>query len=256
MKLGIQPDIAHKPKDAFEFASKHGFSHVEILMDHPLYSMENLSYAELLELKESYGVEVLLHAPATSTNFISVSKTMRKASYEELRKVMHYAERCDAKVVTFHIGWNPGFVTAKGFVFPKELYSEHNYKVLTTEMLNFLRDSECEILALENTISLDESLKNAIEFLLEKTDLKLTFDIGHYNCREGHEVFLDWFDRVVNVHLHDNRGDLDEHLALGEGNVDLSVIPQNYKGYLTLEVRNEEAILKSKEYLARRWKRG
>ncbi len=186
MKLGIQPDVAHKPKDAFEFASKHGFSHVEILMDHPLYSMENLSHAELLELKESYGVDVLLHAPATSTNFISVSGTMRKASYEELRRVLHYAERCDAKVVTFHIGWNPGFITARGFVFPKELYSKHNYKVLTTEMLSFLMDTECDMLALENTISVDESLKKAIEILLEKTDLKLTFDIGHYNCREGH----------------------------------------------------------------------
>lgn len=248
MKLGIQPDVKHKPKDAFEFASKHGFSHIEILMDHPLYSMENLSYTELLELKECYDLEVLLHAPATSTNFISISKTMRRASYEELRRVIHYAERCDAKVVTFHIGWNPGFITARGFVFPRELYSEHNYKVLTTEMLSFLKDVECEILALENTISLDESLKKAIAFLLENTELKLTFDIGHYNCREGHELFLEHFDRVVNVHLHDNRGEMDEHLALGDGNVDLSVI-KGYSGYLTLEVRDEEAIIKSKKYL-------
>jgi hypothetical protein len=72
MKLGIQPDIMHKPKDAFEFASEHGFTHVEILMDHPLYSIENLGYAEILELKECYDVEVLIHAPATSTNFIVV----------------------------------------------------------------------------------------------------------------------------------------------------------------------------------------
>jgi len=253
MKLGIQPDVTHKPKDAFEFASKHGFSHIEILMDHPLYSMENLSYTELLELKECYDIEVLLHAPATSTNFISISKTMRRASYEELRRVIHYAERCDAKVVTFHIGWNPGFITARGFVFPRELYSEHNYRVLTTEMLSFLREVECEILALENTISLDENLKGAIEFLLEKTELKLTFDVGHYNCREGHEIFLDHFDRIVNIHLHDNRGELDEHLALGEGNVDLSII-EGYRGYLTLEVRDKDAIIKSKNYLINKLK--
>ena len=247
MKLGIQPDISHKPKEAFEFASEHGFSHVEILMDHPLYSMENLSHTELLELKESYGVEVLLHAPATSTNFISVSDTMRKASYEELRRVLHYADRCDARVVTFHIGWNPGFITAKGFVFPEELYEEHNYRVLTTEMFEFLKSVDCENLALENTISLGEGLRRGIEFLLENTDIKITFDIGHYNCRRGHELFLEHFDRVVNVHLHDNHGEIDEHLALGDGNVDLSVIPKDYDGYFTLEVRDEEAILKSKE---------
>ncbi len=253
MKLGIQPDVTHKPKEAFEFASEHGFSHVEILMDHPLYSMENLSHAELLELKESYGVDVLLHAPATSTNFISVSETMRRASYEELGRVLQYAEKCDASVVTFHIGWNPGFITAKGFVFPRELYSEHNYRVLTTEMAEFLRRVDSDLLALENTISLDESLKRALEFLLEVSDLRLTFDVGHYNCRDGHDVFLRHFDRVVNVHLHDNNGDVDEHLALGEGNVDLSIIPKRYEGYLTLEVRDEEAILKSKEYMERWW---
>ncbi len=256
MKLGIQPDIFHKPKEAFEFASKHGFSHVEVLMDHPLYSMENLSHTELLELKESYGLEVLLHAPATSTNFISVSETMRNASYEELRRVLHYADRCDAEVVTFHIGWNPGFITAKGFVFPREMYGDHNYRVLTTEMFEFLRQVDCEMLALENTISLDDKLIEAIEFLLENTELKLTFDVGHYNCREGHDVFLKHFDRVVNVHLHDNEGDADMHLALGEGSVDLSIIPEDYDGFMTLEVRNEEAILKSKEYLERWWRRG
>jgi sugar phosphate isomerase/epimerase len=250
MKLGIQPDIMHKPKDAFEFASEHGFTHVEILMDHPLYSIENLGYAEILELKECYDVEVLIHAPATSTNFISISGTMRKASYEEMRKVIHHAERCEAKLITFHIGWNPGFITAEGFVFPKELYSEHNYKVLTTEMLSFLKSVDSSMLALENTISIDDSLRKAIELLLEETNLKLTFDIGHYNCREGHELFLEFFDRVVNVHLHDNNGKVDEHLALGKGNVDLSVIPfDTYKGYLTLEVRNAKAILESKEFL-------
>ncbi len=247
MKLGIQPDVNHKPKEGFEFASENGFSHVEILMDHPLYSMESLSHTELLELKESYGLEVLLHAPATSTNFISVSNTMRKASYKELRRVLHYAERCDARVVTFHLGWNPGFITAKGFVFPRELYEKHNYKVLTTEMLEFLKDVDEGILALENTISMDDSLIRAVKILLEETELKLTFDVGHYNCRVGHDVFLEHFDKVVNVHLHDNHGEKDEHLALGDGNVDLSLIPKDYDGYFTLEVRDKEAILKSKE---------
>ena len=249
MKLGIQPDIMHKPKEAFEFASNHGFSHVEILMDHPLYCMENLKYSELIELSETYDIEILIHAPSTSTNFLSISETMRKASYEELKKVLDYAEKCEAKVVTFHIGWNSGFITARGFIFPKELYSNHNYKVITTEMLKFLKNVETSILALENTIDLDESLRRAIEVLLEQTDLKLTFDIGHYNCRRGHDIFLEHFDRVVNVHLHDNNGKMDEHKALGEGNVDLGIIPSSYKKYLTLEVRSVDAILKSKKYL-------
>ncbi len=252
--LGIQPAIDQKPREAFEFARKKGFDHVELLMDHPLYSMESLKPKDILELKECYEVEVLLHAPATSTNFISVSEVMRDASYRELRRTIEFAERCDAKLITFHIGWNPGFITARGFVFPRELYRDHNYRVITTEMFKFLRNVDAEILALENTIPLDESLRSAIEFLIENTDVSLTFDIGHYFCKGGHDVFLKHFDRVKNVHLHDNDLKSDLHLALGEGRVDINVIPKDYNGYMTIEVRDVEAILKSREFIER-WMR-
>jgi sugar phosphate isomerase/epimerase len=251
MKLGMQPDVNHGVKKAFEFASQHSFSHVEILMDHPYYSRENLDYAEILELKWSYDVDVLVHAPATSTNFLSISNAMRRMSYEELEKTAHFAERCEAEVVTFHIGWNPGFITARGFVFQKELFSEHNYKVLISEMYSFVKHYD-SILALENTIEVDESLKRGIQFLLENTNLSLTFDIGHYNVKKGHGIFIENFERVVNVHLHDNDGKSDFHLPIGKGCVDLSILPlSSYDGFLTLEVRDEEAILKSKSFLER-----
>jgi len=249
MKIGTQPDISHKVKEAFEFVSQNGFSHIEILMDHPYFSPDNLDYTEILELKGSYDIDVLIHAPAVSTNFLSISRSMRRASYEELERVVYFAERCEAEVVTFHIGWNPGFITAKGFVFQKELYSEHNYKMLVSEMYPFVKRYD-SILALENTIELDESLKKGIQFLLENTDLNLTFDVGHYNVKKGHEIFLENFDRVVNIHLHDNDGSIDAHLALGKGCVNLDIIPlSSYDGFLTLEVRDSEAILESKAYL-------
>jgi len=248
MKLGIQPDVRDKPKDAFEFAASEGFSHVEILMDHPLYSMENLSYTELLELKESYDLDLLIHAPANSINFLSISSAMRMASYEELRRVVQYAEKCEASVVTFHLGWNPGFVTAKGFVFPEELYVEHNYRVIKEELVPFIKELGSELLALENTVSVDGGLREGIELLMNSTELKITFDIGHYNCRKGHDVFLNYFDRIVNVHAHDNDGKYDLHLALGEGTVKLDIL-RGYSGYLTLEVRERDAIIKSKEYI-------
>jgi sugar phosphate isomerase/epimerase len=248
MKLGTQPDICHKVKDAFEFTSQHGFSHVEILMDHPYYSCENLSYAEILELKGSYDIDVLIHAPTTSTNFLSISGAMRRMSYEELERAVRFAERCEAEVVTFHIGWNPGFITARGFVFQRELFSKHNYRALVSEMYPFLKCYD-SILALENTIEIDKSLKEGIQFLLDNTDVALTFDIGHHNLKR-HEIFVENFDRVTNIHLHDNDGRNDAHLPLGKGCVDLNVISlSSYDGFLTLEVRDEKAILESKGFL-------
>ena len=249
-KLGTQPDIHHSPSQAFKFAKESGFEHVEILMDHPRYHHETLSHAEILELKGCYDLDVLIHASATATNFISISSEMRKASYEELRKTISFANRCEAELITFHLGWNPGFITARGFVFKPEWYSEHNYKVIKAEMMRFLKDIDAGFLSLENTIELDERTKEAIDALISETDLRLTFDAGHWNVKSSHDIFLKHFERVTNIHLHDNKGDYDTHLPLGKGNLDLSVIPfEKYKGYLTLELRDEKAILDSKKYL-------
>lgn len=247
MKIGTQPDIKQKPKEAFEFAANNGFDHLEILMDHPYYSLESLSYAELIELKWSYDVDLLIHAPANSTNFISTSKNMRKASYKELAEVCSLAEKSGAELVTFHIGWNPGFITNGRFVFDKELFDKHNEKVLLEELYNFIKNSNVP-LALENTILVDGGLRRALQRIISETELKLTLDVGHYNVQEN-PFFIENFERVVNMHIHDNNGEKDEHLVLGKGNVDIKKFLNDYDGYLTIETREEKAILESLNYL-------
>ncbi len=249
MKIGMQPDIRHKPKEAFEFAVNNGFEHVEILMDHPYYSLANLSYSEVIELKWSYDLDVLIHAPATSTNFISLSENMRRASYRELAEVCYFAEKCGAEVVTFHIGWNPGFIANGRFHFRRELFDEHNERVLLAEMKPFLKKDVNVKLALENTILIDGGLRRALEEIVAEGNLYLTLDVGHYNIQEN-PFFVEHFDKVVNMHIHDNDGERDEHLALGRGTVDLRRFPiEDYSGFITIETRDETAIIETRDYL-------
>ncbi len=250
MKIGAQPDVRHSPKQAFEFIAENDLNHVEILMDHPIYSIEMLSYNELIELVWSYEVELLIHAPATSTNFISISETMRKASYEEMKKVIYFADKCGAEVVTFHLGWNTGFINNGNFYFDPKLYEEHNEKVLRKELKAFVKQSPVT-LALENTIAIEGGIKRALSDILLETDLALTLDIGHFNLQRC-DFFIENFERVVNVHLHDNNGERDEHLALGRGKIDLSTFPlRDYGGYLTIETREVNSILETRDYLIR-----
>ncbi|MDK2795902.1 MAG: hypothetical protein PWQ58_1101 [Archaeoglobaceae archaeon] len=250
MKIGTQPDVRHTPKDAFEFAANNGFEHVEILMDHPLFSPDSLSYNELIELKWSYDVELLIHSPATTTNFLSTSEVMRKASYAEMQRVLHIAERAGAEVVTFHLGWNPGFINNGSFYYSQCLFDEHNERVLRKELKPFLARAEVTV-ALENTIAITGGIERALREILNETELALTLDVGHYNIQKC-EFFIERFDRVVNIHLHDNDGKKDEHLTLGKGSVDLRVFPLNeYDGYITIETREENSILETRDYLFR-----
>ncbi len=253
MKLGTQPDVRHSPKEAFEFAANNGFGHLEILMDHPFFSPDSLSYNELIELKWSYDVELLIHSPATTTNFIAISEVMRKASYAEMQRVLHIAERAGAEVITFHVGWNPGFINNGSFYYSQSLYDEHNERVLLKELKPFLEKCEA-VLALENTVTITGGIERALKRILSETELSLTLDVGHYNIQKC-ELFLDHFDRVVNVHLHDNDGRRDEHLALGKGTVNLGAFSlQDYQGYVTIETREETSILETRDYLFRHFK--
>uniref|UniRef100_A0A7C3YLK1 Sugar phosphate isomerase/epimerase n=1 Tax=Geoglobus ahangari TaxID=113653 RepID=A0A7C3YLK1_9EURY len=246
--IGFQPDIDQDIFQAFEFAKRNDFDHIELLMDHPFYHYKILNAKEVAELSMSYDVEIILHASATQTNFLAISPELRMASYRELTNTIKFAEKCEAKLITFHIGWNPGFITARGFVFREEWYDKHNENVLINEMIPYLKKYG-EILSLENTINITRGIKRGIEEILRETEVNLTFDIGHYNVKENHEIFLKHFDRVKNIHLHDNRGEFDEHLSLGEGSIDFSIIPKDYRGYLTIEVRDRDGILRSKEFI-------
>ena len=53
------------------------------------------------------------------------------------------------------------------------------------------------------------------------TDLRLCFDIGHAHMEDGVVSGLETMrDLVVTAHIHDNRGDRDEHLLPFEGTID------------------------------------
>ena len=73
----------------------------------------------------------------------------------------------------------------------------------------------------------------------------MTLDIGHAHINGHMEEFLSRpFDRVWNMHLHDNKGSEDEHLPLGEGSIRWKevlgrVASEGYEGPLTLEFTAE-----------------
>ena len=65
-------------------------------------------------------------------------------------------------------------------------------------------------------------------YLFQKIDsprLRFCYDCGHNHCFTPDEDALELFgDRLVTTHLHDNHGVRDEHLLIGEGNIDLPAL--------------------------------
>ncbi|UCE75270.1 MAG: sugar phosphate isomerase/epimerase [Methanomassiliicoccales archaeon] len=88
--------------------------------------------------------------------------------------------------------------------------------------------------------------------LIEGTNLKICFDVGHANISEDIGGFLGLKETFANIHLHDNDGKIDRHLVLGQGNIEISAILKQLKGYegdLVIESTNLEQGIQSKTIL-------
>ncbi|NIQ06948.1 MAG: sugar phosphate isomerase/epimerase, partial [Candidatus Korarchaeota archaeon] len=52
-------------------------------------------------------------------------------------------------------------------------------------------------------------------------DIGLTFDIGHANINNQIQEFLTYLPKkIVHIHAHDNQGEIDQHLGVGDGTID------------------------------------
>ena len=85
----------------------------------------------------------------------------------------------------------------------------------------------------------------------EATNLGICIDVGHAHLSRDIEEdrvcgYLDRYaDALVHLHLHDNRGERDEHLALGEGTVDWAGVidtlrSNRFSGTAVLEIHGSE----------------
>jgi sugar phosphate isomerase/epimerase len=71
-----------------------------------------------------------------------------------------------------------------------------------------------------------------INHLVENVGCKLTFDIGHANTVGKIDDFAKLLDEfIVNVHVHDNNGREDEHLAIGKGSIDFAEVFKRMKAW-------------------------
>jgi sugar phosphate isomerase/epimerase len=111
---------------------------------------------------------------------------------------------------------------------------------------------DSEIVYLGVTIDeLDQVFNN-----VPSTHLGLALDIGHANLLEGGvESWIEAFpEKIFHLHLSDNDGVLDQHLAVGDGSINFGdtfdrLKSVGFSGTATLEVGNDENKLKSLNYL-------
>lgn len=229
-----------------ETTKRLGFDFLDLTLEPPEAGVEKFSVEETKKLLEAADLGVVGH---TGWHLYgnSVYPEVRRGIAESLIWAASQLGPLGVKHMTYHIHGQ----VAK-------------YTTLTDAI-----DAQAETLAL----AAEGSAAHGVEIMLEHTNaypwqfemleklfeqidsLKFHLDVGHANLSDDGtnktaRFFEKFGNRLVHVHLSDNRGQRDEHLPLGVGTVNWPEIAKIFRnhGYdrtITLEVFSED-----EDYLA------
>lgn len=238
----VWDDIAWVPaiKDA-------GYSGWEIVSDGN-YRLENPdNFHRIEEVLASTGLNVTVHAPYGDLNLATLNDPIWRESIRQICTCIEHAAKLTDRV-TIH----PGYMSPVGKLMPQKIWD------LQKEALRQIGRVATEhnvTACLENMISFKEFLCRSPEELIGMTEgiegIGMTFDFGHANTVGKVEDFLTCVGKARHIHIHDNHGEHDEHLALGAGTIDWEhagkVIARSYQGIAVVEGRSVEEGKKSLE---------
>ncbi len=210
-------------EEFLNFASKLAVDIVELKSDRlELLSAlsEPADMSGVKNLLGSYGFKYFVHAPSIDVNLASLNSQLRSASEKTVLDSVKFAHKIGANILVSHVG---------------RLSRDHPRKLVEKAMKNAIASLKMlvrisielgVIFTVENDHASSDQVLVAypeqVKRIIENVGCKLTFDVGHAHTLGKIEEFLNMDRSIVNVHLHDNNGEKDEHLSIGEGNINFS----------------------------------
>lgn len=226
-----------------ETASKDGFQLMEILCEGPYWPRNSLLMDKKeFEVFDSYDIDVFLHTPTIDLNPASLNQGIREETLKQLNETVDFATKIGAKAITTHPGLIHRLedrVRNLGMV----------YSVETLQKANNYAEERGIIFSVENMPNRYAYFCNNAQehqYFVKECGSHATVDTGHANTTSNPAAFFK-MKKIAYYHLNDNDGEKDQHLTLGEGTFDLSLLNGVDNGII--ELNNYENILKSRELL-------
>jgi sugar phosphate isomerase/epimerase len=197
------------------------------------------------------GLSCTVHAPFMDLNPGALEPLVFAATRRRFEQTLDAAESLGASLIVLHPGYDPWKYSGQD-----HLWLEQNL-LFWPPLLARAGQFGCT-LALENIFEVRPDSLAALLESIDSPSLGHCFDVGHWRLfAEG--SLADWFaalgKRVVHLHLHDNFGQRDDHLPVGEGDIDfaalfglIATLPQPPS--MTLEAHSQEAALRSLKAVA------
>lgn len=241
--------------ETIEFAKNNSFDVVEIFCETPDVlpnKMDLEAIKKIKDLSSKYGIRIQVHAPFHSLNLASFNPSIRDVSIKIIKSTIDFAEKLEAKLLTFHLGL---------CFLPCQLDREEALGILVgslNEIIDYVEQYDL-ILAMENRGGrldlgrLEDLLKILEE--IQHEQLRVTFDVVQANAvGDPLEYYENLKDKIVNIHVSDSPKGRSLLLAVGEGEIDYKELVRrfmrdNLNVPLIFEVADKEKAIKSREVL-------
>jgi sugar phosphate isomerase/epimerase len=214
---------------------------------------------EAVALANSLDVRLIVHASFFCTNICLIHDGMRKEAVRQLKREIELAHDLESDVITIHPGppgghsrWYPEEdaweMMARSYEELLKCAGPLGVRVCTENMVSTAFPSASGTLA-------------CIERIFAMADVPhfgLTFDFGHHNLihkdlpipertEKAIEILRRFRERIWVLHIHDNKGERDDHAAVGTGQLDYdALMPEIFRlriqAYWSMELYGWEAI--------------
>jgi sugar phosphate isomerase/epimerase len=217
-----------------------GFSGWEIVADGS-YRLDNAdTVARIDEVIRSTRLGITVHAPYGDLNLATLNDPIWRESIRQICTCIEAAAAWTDRV-TIH----PGYLSPVGKIMPDRAWGQQK------EALRIIGQAAAEhsvLACLENMIGVKEFLCRDPGELFGMVDgiegTGVTIDIGHAHTVGRVREYLPFLSRASHLHIHDNHGMSDEHLAIGAGTIDWDLvgpcIVRDYSGVAVVEGRSLE----------------
>ncbi len=250
-----------------------GLSFVELNMNFPEYQVEKLEWTDLLaKMGEEAGVYFTIHLDE-NLNVADFNPRVSGAYLETVRRTIEVAKKLvplknrfgdPSQPLTINMHMHHGIyitlpdrkVQLYERYFPVYVDAIERFRDLCTEWIG---DSDVRIVV-ENTDGFKNYEMRAIELMLMSPVFGLTWDIGHSKgIKEIDVPFIrEHEDRLLHMHVHDATEQGRNHLALGDGELNLAerlATAERHNTRCVLETKTIEALQKSVAWLSEREKK-
>ena len=234
MKLGFTTlaVFMNENNEIIDLAQKHDFEIIEILGEDMILEKDNHEFRDC-------GLDIRIHSPTVDINIASLNKGIRKESIRQIINCAHIAEDLNASAITVH----PGIIGRN------EPHLREQAMLYSIASIGEIIDNSNVAISVENMPVRGKFLGNTveeIERIQEETGCYLTIDTGHGNTCGNLEEMLN-LKKISYCHLNDNDGKKDQHIALGDGTMDLKLLKKIDTAII--ELNNFDNILKSQEVI-------